>query len=600
MEEFSLNIVNLSAVLLAAYLGGLLIKKIGYPAILGELIVGIILGPGLLGILELTASIKVLSEIGIIMLMVYIGMEINFHDLKKASWPGLLAAFGGFFVPFFLGYYTIVMYGGTPLSGVFVAIAIGVTSLATKSRILVDLKLLNTRIAYVLMAGALISDTLALVIFSGIINFAESNSISFQELALISGKIITFFAITISIGIFVLPRLGKLMIKSKVSNSTLYFTLILIITFGYCELAELAGMHSILGAFMAGLFLKDNIFRKNISKELHKSFYDISIGFMAPIFFVSAGFSVDLNVFKTDLGLLFLITGLAIVGKIVGTALFYIPSKNGWREGLTIGTGMNGRGAVEIIIAEIGLNMGIINNTIFSILVFMAIFTTLTVPVLLSWTTNWLRNRNELVYMVQKSGYLILAVNPISLFVARYLSKNGNVTFIDNNMEMASLAKAKGYNSLHGNILNTEFLSENVPEDISTFIGFTANSEINLQGGVMAQDSLLIPNLSLALSKTEVKGNKQNLDERNIGMAPVHTSEMESWCQHIQHEEFNEVKEEISADTTTKSWLKEKQINVSQTLPLLVKGESGEYRMFHKNDSLTKGEKIIMLQKTEV
>ena len=195
--------------LLAAYLGGIAIRKIGYPAILGELLIGILLGPGLLGVLELTESIHVLAEIGIILLMVYIGMEIDFHDLRKASWPALLAAFGGFFVPFALGYFAIVWLGGTPMAGLFVAIAIGVTSLATKSRILIDLKLLNTRIALVLMAGALISDTLALVIFSGITNFAESSTVNTGALLLIAAKIILFFGITISIGLFVLPRLGQ-------------------------------------------------------------------------------------------------------------------------------------------------------------------------------------------------------------------------------------------------------------------------------------------------------------------------------------------------------------------------------------------------------
>ena len=84
MEEFHINILNISAVLLSAYMGGLLIRKMGYPAILGELLIGIILGPAVLGLLEFTESIKVLSEIGIILLMVYIGMEIDFHDLKKA------------------------------------------------------------------------------------------------------------------------------------------------------------------------------------------------------------------------------------------------------------------------------------------------------------------------------------------------------------------------------------------------------------------------------------------------------------------------------------------------------------------------------------
>ncbi|RIJ45879.1 sodium:proton exchanger [Maribellus luteus] len=598
MEEFHINILNIAAVLLSAYMGGLLIRKIGYPAILGELLIGIILGPSMLGFLEYTESIKVLSEIGIILLMVYIGMEIDFHDLKKASWPGLLAAIGGFFVPFVLGYFTIVAYGGTPISGLFVAIAIGVTSLATKSRILIDLKLLNTRIAYVLMAGALISDTLALVIFSGITNFAETNVVSIKELLIISSKILAFFGVTIAVGSFLLPRLGTYISKSKINNSTTFFTLILIVTFGYCELAELAGMHSILGAFMAGLFLKGNLFPKNVSKELNKAFYDVSIGFMAPVFFVSAGFFVDVSVFRTDLGLLLLITGLAIVGKIVGTALFYLPSRNGWREGLTIGTGMNGRGAVEIIIAEIGLGMGIIDKTIFSILVFMAIFTTLTVPVLLSWTTNWLRKRGELVYMDQRNGVLILGVNPLSLLLAKYFAKKQPVTLIDNNLELVTQAQEQGFSCIHGNALNEDVLAESSPENIALFMGLTANGQVNLRAGELLHKSFLVPGIFVAVSEPESKIGDEVLQKSNAQILFSSSVVMDDWAHKITHHEVSEssaaIKDEIAAD----KWMRRSGIS-DNFLPVLIENDEGMMRPFHADDLLSPGEKVIMLQQVK-
>lgn len=596
MEEFHINIINISGVLLAAYVGGALIKKFGYPAILGELLIGIFLGPSMLGWLEFTESVKVLSEIGIILLMVYIGMEIDFHDLKKASWPGLLAAFGGFFVPFFLGYFAIVWSGGTPISGMFVAIAIGVTSLATKSRILIDLKLLNTRIAYVLMAGALISDTLALVIFSGILNFAESSSLEIRELLLILVKIVGFFGITISIGVFVLPRLGRYISKLSSTSSTAFFTLILIVTFGYCELAELAGMHNILGAFMAGLFIKDNLFPKNISKELHKAFYDVSIGFMAPIFFVSAGFFVDVGVFRTDLMLLILITALAVLGKIVGTALFYIPSGNGWREGLTIGTGMNGRGAVEIIIAGIGLEMGIIDNTIFSILVFMAIFTTLTVPVLLSMTTKWLRKRGELIYMDKRNGMLLLGINPISLTIAKYVKEKAPVTLLDNNQEVVNDAQSKGFKCIYGNALNEDVFAETEPEHISSFIGVTTNSKVNLLAGQMAFSSYLIPQVYVAISKKESHIDMELLKKYNATTMFAKTAQLEKWFRRIENGQAQEVVEEVEQQTSCKMWLENHSVSTKQILPLLIEDKEGNVRPFHSADTIEANEKVVLLK----
>ena len=598
MEEFHINILNVSAVLLSAYLGGIAIRKIGYPAILGELLIGILLGPGLLGWLEATPSIKVLSEIGIILLMVYIGMEIDFHDLKKASWAGLLAAIGGFFVPFALGYFTIVWSGGKPMAGLFVAIAIGVTSLATKSRILIDLKLLNTRIAYVMMAGALISDTLALVIFSGITNFAESSTIDLQQLLLIGAKITAFFGITISIGIFVLPRLGKYISKAGLKNSTAYFTIILVVAFGYCELAELAGMHSILGAFMAGLFIKGNLFPKNISKELNKAFYDVSIGFMAPIFFVSAGFFVDINVFKTDLGLLILITMLAVVGKIIGTALFYLPSRNGWREGLTIGTGMNGRGAVEIIIAEIGLRMGIIDNTIFSILVFMAIFTTLTVPVLLSWTSNWLRRRGELVYVDKRKGTLILGVNPLSLWLAKHLMNSQPVMLIDNNREMVKRAQSQELNCIYGNALNEDSFAETSPENLSSFIGLTTNSQVNLLAAQLARETFLIPQVYVAISGKDSSVGAGLLEKLNAAKLFSATVQLPPWFTAISSGKFIEKTQTLKKEQACTNWLKEQNLSFETTLPVLVQNEDGTTRLFRTDDQFKAGEKVILIEKS--
>ncbi len=596
MEVFHLNILNISLVLLSAYIGGALIRKIGYPAILGELLIGIILGPSLLGVIESTESIKVLAEIGIILLMVYIGMEIEFHDLKKASWPGLLAALGGFMVPFALGYFAIVWTGGTPLSGLFVAIGIGVTSLATKSRILIDLKLLNTRIAYVLMAGALISDVLALVIFSGITNFAESSSLDLSNLLMIGLKISLFFAITIGIGLFVLPRIGSYLSRSGLKSSTAYFTLILIVTFGYCELAELAGMHSILGAFMAGLFLKDKLFSKTISKELNKAFYDVSIGFMAPVFFVSAGFFVDVTVFQTDLGLLLLITGLAVVGKIVGTALFYIPSGNGWREGLTIGTGMNGRGAVEIIIAEIGLKMGIIDQTIFSILVFMAIFTTLTVPVLLNWTTKWLRNRGEMVYMEQRTGVLFLGVNALSLLMAKYLLPNKPVMMVDNNRSHVAMARKQGFNCSLGNALNKETLAELSTENIRTFIGLTTNSQVNLLAGQLSKDSFLVPNVQVAIVQEEVKSGGELLKRFEASALFACHPSLDKWFAQIAGNNTEEEKVIVDKEMACEDWTAEHIGDANRRLPILIQNTQGEVRTFASGETLEEGETVILLQ----
>lgn len=582
--------------MIAAFIGGALSKRLGYPPILGELIIGIVLGPGILGWLDNTETIRVLSEVGIILLMVYIGMEIDFRDLKKASWPGLLAATGGFIVPFILGYYTIIWFGGSAISGLFVAIAVGVTSLATKSRILVDLKLLNTRIAYVLMSGALISDTLALVIFAGIVSFADTGTFNLMQLSIITAKALVFFVVTILIGVFVLPKLGSYFSRSKFQSSTLYFTIILIVAFGYSELAELAGMHNILGAFMAGLFIKDSLFPKNISREVYKTFYDVSIGFMAPIFFVSAGFYVTIEVFQSDLQMMLVVILVAVIGKIFGSALFYLPSGLGWREGLTVGAGMNGRGAVEIIIAGIGLEMGIIDRNIFSILVFMAILTTTTVPFLLKWTSNWLRKRGELAQMSMRRGYLLLGVNPLSLLLARHLNEKNPVKLIDANKDLVNLAREQGFNCIHGNALKEETMAEAHAETTETFIGITSNSEINMLAAQMSRESFLIPNNYVVMTRNEDGAGTNLLETIKATSMFAMRTQMDFWCNKISAEQHEEISETIKKLTETRTWVKKRIAGDQKVLPVLIVSSEGQKRPFHYGDNIEPGEKVIYLK----
>ena len=590
-----LNIVNLLMVLAAAWLGGILAKRMGFPAILGELLIGIILGPALLAVLETSADLDILAEVGILFLMAYIGMEINFKDLGKASWAGLLAAIGGFVVPFGLGYYTILHFGGTHIAGLFVGIAVGVTSLATKSRILVDLKLLDTRIAYVLMAGALISDTLALVIFAGIIGYVEAGSIDTAGLAWVAGKAILFFSIALLIGIYLFPLLGKMLTKAKLTSRTVLVTILIIMVLGFSELAELAGLHGILGSFMAGLFIRDSVFSRQILKDVSAVFHDISIGFLAPIFFVTAGFHVTLDVFQTDLALLICVIVGAVVGKILGTTLFYLPSGYGWREGFTIGTGMNGRGAVEIIIAGIGLQMNIISQEIFSILVFMAISTTLTVPVFLTWTTNWLKKRGELVKQDARNGYLILGANPLGLYIAKQLAEQNEVILIDYNKDLVNEAKAQGLKAIYGNGLREDAFEEANALNKNTFIALTGNSEINLLSAQLAYNSFYIPNRIVLVSPVENGVGLNLLEHMDASSLFANKTDMVPWSYKITTNNFEQRAEKIEKEISTRNWFKNNAKN-KEILPILILDENGQKRPFHYKDIIKPKESVVYLQ----
>ena len=537
-----LSLLNLLLVLLAAWVAGALVARIGYPAIFGELLVGILLGPPLLGLLHSSEALEILAEIGVLLMMLYIGMEIDPKELFKASWGGFLAAIGGFITPFALTYFVVTwLFGGTMLAGLFVGIAAGVTSLATKSRILADLNLLDTRIAHVMMAGALIADSLSLIVFAAIISLADVGTLEVTRLALIGVEVFLFFAATIFMGIKLFPILWTQLARWGLTSRTFYATFLLLITLLFAELAELAGLHAILGAFLAGLFVREGIgVERRLAGELTELVRDISIGFLAPIFFVIAGFHVSLDIFLTSLPLLVTVIIVATVGKIIGTALFYLASGHGWREGITIGAGMNGRGAVEIIIAEIALTAGIISQEIFSELVFMAIFTTATVPVFLKWSTDWLKKRGELQRSSdERIGTVILGAGPTARAVAKTLtSLTQPVWLIDQNMDHCQQAKAEGLHALYGDGISVDDLREVNMGQARRFLALLPNTELNILSAQIAGNVFGVPDMHVLLTRSE-NGSLLTLISE-IGAQPIHSHDLNitKWDEELIHTEL--------------------------------------------------------------
>jgi len=398
-----LNIINLLLILSVAWLFGNVAERIGYPALIGEILAGIVFGPALLGVLEATEALTILAELGVFLLMVYVGMEIDLHELFELGPQALMIAVGGFALPFGLGYLGGDLLGMTIEQSLFIGIAMAATSLATKSRILVDLDLLDTRIAGVLLGGALLSDVGILVAFAGVTGFIESGELTAATLGLVTLRALAFFAVALVVGDRLLPYvwdvLEGLMERYGFVDKTSAFTVALVVSLLFAYLASLADLHMIIGGFVAGMFLRQAELHEEIYDHMHSVVYDLAMGFFAPLFFVSVGFELTLGIFTEELGLLALFLAIAFVGKVVGSWLFALPTKLTSKEGFVIGLGMNGRGTVEIIIVTIALDAGIISQSLFSVLVFIAIFTTALVPVTMKLGVDWLERAGELVYM---------------------------------------------------------------------------------------------------------------------------------------------------------------------------------------------------------
>jgi Kef-type K+ transport system membrane component KefB/Trk K+ transport system NAD-binding subunit/mannitol/fructose-specific phosphotransferase system IIA component (Ntr-type) len=591
-----LHLLNLLFVLLAAWLAGNLAERFRYPSVLGELLVGIVLGPPVLGLLQNTEALMVLADLGVLLMMLYIGMEIDPRGLAKASWAGLLAAVGGFVTPFVLAYLTVVAFGGSTLGGLFVGIAAGITSLATKSRILVDLRLLDTRVAHVLMAGALISDTMALIAFAAILGVVDVGTVEFNQLGLVTLKALLFFAGTVTVGYKAFPWLGRRMTEAGLTNRTFHFTLVLLIAVLFAQLAELAGLHAILGAFIAGLFIRDNVLGPTLARDLTSSVREASLGLLAPIFFVTAGFEVSFRVFTgSDLWLLLAIVGVSVVGKILGTLLFYLPTGHGWREGLTVGMGMNGRGAVEIIVAGIGLERGLISQEIFSILVFMAIFTTATVPILLKWGTDWLRARGELVRTgADRQGTVIVGAGPMGRLLAKHLSVARPVMLIDSNPDRCRVAEEAGLRTYCGNALQEQDLAEAGAAEADSLVALTTNPAVNALVARMASETFGVPNVyvvQVTHEELERDGALKHLRASVLFGGPL---AREEWEHRVALEAYSMFEEEVEEETMGSAF-RDGLGGGRAYLPILVKrGEGAE--PFHAATRLLPRDRVVVLR----
>ncbi len=507
----TLDPASLLLVLGAALAGGWMARRLGYPSILGEIATGIILGPPLLGLLTENDATTVIGKLGVVLLMLYIGIHLDPSSLGKASRPGLYASIGGFLVPASLGFGLIMIIDGDPIAASFVAVAMGVTSLATKSRILVDLGILNTRIAHVLVAGALFSDIAALVLFAALLSLAATGTIVMSTIVITVAKAGLFLAAAWIVGSRLFPLVAAPLARRKLDPSILFISVVGV-GLAFAAAAEAAGLHGILGAFLAGLFIREGVLSHSQLTIVEERARNVSVGLLAPVFFVTAGFKVSFDVFFDSFWLLLAVVALATAGKIIGTALFYLPTGYGFREGIAVGAGMNGRGAVEIIVAEIALTSGIIDERIFSILVFMAVFTTATVPVLLTRSINWLRRRGELV-ADEREGILLVGAGPIAQRIAALLATHTEVSLIDTNPDHGAIGRRHGLTIIKGNAMDEDVMEEAGAATARTLIAITPNPEVNVLTAQLAKQRFGIPDIHVALPEGATRSMVRMVEE---------------------------------------------------------------------------------------
>jgi Kef-type K+ transport system membrane component KefB len=382
-------IINIVLILLVAWVMGDLFQRLRMPRLLGELMAGLILGPPLLGWVEPREGMQVLADLGIFFLMFYSGMEMDPHELLEHFWVALAVAVGGFFLPFLMGYGVARVFGATVFQSLFIAMGLSVTALAVQARVLQDMEIHRSKVGHIIIGAAIVDDILALVAFSVLTGLARTGQVDPVNIFILLAEVGAFFGGTILIGHFVLPRFTRKLKDEEAKG----FTFALLAAFVMGFLAEIVGLHLIIGAFLAGQFVRKEVVEPQLYRRLHDRFFNIIYGFLGPIFFVSLSFHVNLALPAADWGFLAAVVVVAVVGKVAGCGLPAVLMGRGWREAAVIGLGMNGRGAVELIVAKAVLLLSLsltqvgtiteplLTKSQFTILILMAFVTTLMAPI---------------------------------------------------------------------------------------------------------------------------------------------------------------------------------------------------------------------------
>jgi Kef-type K+ transport system membrane component KefB len=367
--------------LVVAWTAGVIFKIFKLPLIIGQLLAGLIIGPSLLNLVQLTPTIDILGQLGAFFIMLYLGVTTDPRKLLKRAKASFSIAFLGTLVPFGLGYLVMRWFGLSVQTALFMGMAISTTSLATKAAVLDELKILHSKAGNTMIGTAVVDNVLSLILFSVIITTVKIGTFSIWALLATVVEVTLFFGVVLFVGVKIYPWLKKFFSNRKAKGFT--FALIVALLMG--ALAELIGLHYILGAYLAGLFIREEIVVKGLYEKIKDRLMVLSYGFLAPMFFISLAFSVDFRIFLQEFWLLFVLILVAFVGKTVaagGAALWNGFSR---KDALIIGFGMNGRGAIELIIAALGLSMGLINTAMVSILVFVSFITTLATPIFLNF-----------------------------------------------------------------------------------------------------------------------------------------------------------------------------------------------------------------------
>ncbi len=358
---------HLLILLVVVWTAAVLLRRVGLPTIFGELVAGVLLGPAVLDWVQPNETIDVLAEMGIFFLMLHTGVTTEPREFFKAVKSSLGVAIVGAVVPFGVSMWLGLAFGLEWEPALFVGLTMTATAVVITLKILQDLGLQKTSMSRLIVAACMVDDLLTLLLFSLVLSMLNGENIGLVGAGWIVLKVILFFGLVIASGKWFYPILKHPFQHREGKGFT--FVLILGLTFGL--LAEAIGLHIILGAYMAGLFFREEVANKELIQKVEDRLYGISYSFLGPIFFISLGFHVTFEaILGNGLWLLLALTGACAVGQVVSAGGMALVAGFSRMESLTIGVGMMGRAEMAFVLASIGFHMEIISSEVFSILLF--------------------------------------------------------------------------------------------------------------------------------------------------------------------------------------------------------------------------------------
>lgn len=366
-------IAQLAVILFAAKLAGDLAVRLGQPAVLGKLLIGIVLGPSMLGLVEDTDLLQELSQIGVILLMFIAGLETDMDQFRRTGKAAAAVGVLGILVPLLAGYAVGAALGMEAEAALFIGLLLSATSVSISVQALKEMGRLQSKEGSAILGAAVIDDVLVVIALAFLLSFTGGE----VELGAVILKKVVFFAVAILLAWKAIPFVLRLFAPLRVTEAVVSAGLIICFAFAY--FAEATGVAAIIGAYIAGLGASFTDYREEVFEKVETIGYALFV----PVFFTSIGVAADFSNVLEHWPLIIGWSVLAVLTKLVGAALGAKWAGFSWGSSLAVGAGMVSRGEVALIIAGIGLEAGLLGGDLFAVMIIVVLATTVVTPPLL-------------------------------------------------------------------------------------------------------------------------------------------------------------------------------------------------------------------------